>query len=65
VAILTEHRSVDYDMVLRCARLIVDTRNAIPGTHPHVIKLGAPAPPFEPYTGTGLLEGYGDPSPTP
>jgi UDP-N-acetyl-D-glucosamine dehydrogenase len=64
VAILTEHRSVDYDMVLRCARLIVDTRNAIPGTHPHVIKLGAPAPPFEPYTGTGLLEGYGDPSPT-
>ena len=46
VAILTEHRTVDYDMVLRSARLIVDTRNAIAGTHPHVIKLGAPAPPL-------------------
>jgi hypothetical protein len=48
VAILTEHRSVDYDMVLRSARLIVDTRNAIAGKHAHVIKLGAPAPRFEP-----------------
>jgi UDP-N-acetyl-D-glucosamine dehydrogenase len=44
VAILTEHRSVDYDMVVRSARLIVDTRNAITGTHDHVLKLGAPAP---------------------
>jgi UDP-N-acetyl-D-glucosamine dehydrogenase len=44
VAILTEHRTVDYDMVLRSARLIVDTRNAIAGKHPHVFKLGAPAP---------------------
>jgi UDP-N-acetyl-D-glucosamine dehydrogenase len=44
VAILTEHRTVDYDMVLKSARLIVDTRNAIAGVHPHVIKLGAPAP---------------------
>jgi len=50
VAILTEHRTVDYDMVLKSARLIVDTRNAIAGVHPHVIKLGAPAPalPVEP-----------------
>ena len=31
-------------MVLRSARLIVDTRNAIAGKHPHVFKLGAPAP---------------------
>ena len=46
VAILTEHRSVDYDMVLNSAKLIVDARNAIAGTHPHVIKLGAPAPPL-------------------
>jgi UDP-N-acetyl-D-glucosamine dehydrogenase len=53
VAVLTEHRCVDYDMVLRCARLIVDTRNAIAGVHPHVIKLGAPAPAFR---GTGLPE---------
>jgi UDP-N-acetyl-D-glucosamine dehydrogenase len=44
VAILTEHRTVDYDMVLKFARLIVDTRNAITGKHPHVFKLGAPAP---------------------
>ncbi|HZT75621.1 MAG TPA: nucleotide sugar dehydrogenase [Vicinamibacterales bacterium] len=44
VAILTEHRSVDYDMVLNAAQLVVDTRNAIAGTHAHVIKLGAPAP---------------------
>jgi UDP-N-acetyl-D-glucosamine dehydrogenase len=44
VAILTEHRAVDYDMVLNSARLIVDTRNAIAGRHPHVLKLGAPAP---------------------
>ena len=46
VAILTEHRSVDYGMVLDSAKLIVDTRNAIAGVHPHVIKLGAPAPAF-------------------
>jgi len=44
VAILTEHRTVDYDMVLESAKLIVDTRNAISGTHAHVFKLGAPAP---------------------
>jgi UDP-N-acetyl-D-glucosamine dehydrogenase len=44
VAILTEHRAVDYDMVLRSSRLIVDTRNAIAGKHPHVFKIGAPAP---------------------
>jgi UDP-N-acetyl-D-glucosamine dehydrogenase len=44
VAILTEHRTVDYDMVLHSAKLIVDTRNAIAGKHPHVFKLGAPAP---------------------
>jgi UDP-N-acetyl-D-glucosamine dehydrogenase len=44
VAILTEHRTVDYDMVRNSAKLIVDTRNAIPGRHAHVFKLGAPAP---------------------
>jgi UDP-N-acetyl-D-glucosamine dehydrogenase len=46
VVILTEHRAVDYRMVLAQARLIVDTRNAIAGEHPHVLKLGAPAPAF-------------------
>jgi UDP-N-acetyl-D-glucosamine dehydrogenase len=44
VAILTEHRAVDYDVVLNSSRLIVDTRNAIAGTHDHVFKIGAPAP---------------------
>jgi UDP-N-acetyl-D-glucosamine dehydrogenase len=44
VAILTEHRTVDYDMVVNHAALVVDTRNAIAGRHPHVIKLGAPTP---------------------
>jgi UDP-N-acetyl-D-glucosamine dehydrogenase len=44
VAILTEHRCVDYDMVRDAAQLVVDTRNAIAGVHPHVFKIGAPAP---------------------
>ena len=44
VAILTEHRGVDYQMVLQSAQLIVDTRNAIAGRHGHVFKLGAPSP---------------------
>ena len=44
VAILTEHRTVDYDMVLRSARLIVDTGTRSPASTPHVFKLGAPAP---------------------
>jgi UDP-N-acetyl-D-glucosamine dehydrogenase len=43
VAVLTDHRAVDYQMVVEQARLVVDTRNAIAGRHPHVFKLGAPA----------------------
>jgi UDP-N-acetyl-D-glucosamine dehydrogenase len=43
VAILTDHQVVDYDLVLRSSRLIVDTRNAIAGHHAHVLKLGAPS----------------------
>ena len=43
VAILTDHRTIDYEMVREASRLIVDTRNAIAGDHPHVFKLGAPA----------------------
>jgi len=42
VVILTEHSSVDYGMVARASALIVDTRNAIAGSHAHVVKLGAP-----------------------
>jgi len=57
VAILTDHRTVDYGMVLASAKLIVDTRNAIPGRHPHVLKLGAPSPRrFEPSSRTAETE---------
>jgi len=48
VAILTDHRAVDYDAVLRSAQLIVDTRNAIAGRHPHLFTLGAPGPTPDP-----------------
>jgi len=44
VAILTEHQAVDYAMVLHASQTIVDTRNAIRGQHPHVLKIGAPSP---------------------
>ena len=44
VVILTDHRVVDYAMVQRTARVVVDTRNAIKGQHCNVFKLGAPAP---------------------
>jgi UDP-N-acetyl-D-glucosamine dehydrogenase len=44
VAILTDHRTIDYEMVRDQSRLVVDTRNAIEGEHAHVLKLGAPAP---------------------
>src|SRR5262249_16299152 len=42
VAILTDHRAFDYDALVAGAPLIVDARNAIRGTHPHVFRLGAP-----------------------
>jgi len=44
VAILTDHRAIDYRIVVESARLVVDTRNAIAGSHPLVFKLGAPSP---------------------
>ncbi len=44
VAILTDHRVFDYDQIRTRAGLIVDSRNAIKGSHPHVFKLGAPTP---------------------
>jgi UDP-N-acetyl-D-glucosamine dehydrogenase len=40
--IVTDHRVFDYDAIVRHARLIVDTRNAIKTDHDHVFKLGAP-----------------------
>jgi UDP-N-acetyl-D-glucosamine dehydrogenase len=42
VVILTDHRMFDYETVVRQAKLVVDTRNAIKSAHPHVFKLGAP-----------------------
>ncbi len=44
VAIVTDHRSFDYEMLVTHAGLIVDSRNAIRASHPHVFKLGAPPP---------------------
>jgi UDP-N-acetyl-D-glucosamine dehydrogenase len=48
VAILTDHRAFDYEMVRDSAALVVDTRNTIEGVHTHVFKIGAPAPPNRP-----------------
>src|SRR5262245_7258833 len=42
VAILTDHQAVDYAIVRRSARLIVDTRNTIQGGHPAIFRLGSP-----------------------
>ena len=47
VVIITDHRSVDYERVVRHARLIVDTRNvtiALAGAGDKVVRLGAPLP---------------------
>jgi UDP-N-acetyl-D-glucosamine dehydrogenase len=42
VAVLTDHRAIDYDALVAGARLIVDTRNTIKSVHSHVFRLGAP-----------------------
>ena len=42
VVIVTDHRKVNYDDVIRHAPLIVDSRNTIKGDHAHVYRLGAP-----------------------
>lgn len=39
VALLTNHSSVDYNLLLESATLIFDSRNAIPGQHSNVVKL--------------------------
>jgi UDP-N-acetyl-D-glucosamine dehydrogenase len=44
VAILTDHSAFDYGLLVAAAPLIVDARNAIKQTYPHVFKLGAPQP---------------------
>src|SRR4051812_25625702 len=45
VAILTDHRSIDFEALVAAAPLVVDTRNAVKSRHPHVFRLGAPQPP--------------------
>jgi UDP-N-acetyl-D-glucosamine dehydrogenase len=42
VVIISDHRVFDYEAIARQARLVVDSRNAIKTSHPHVFKLGAP-----------------------
>jgi len=44
VAVLTDHRAVDYGALVQWAPLVVDTRNAVKSTASHVFKLGAPRP---------------------
>ena len=44
VVIVTDHRTIDYDMLVAAAPLIIDTRNAIKQEYPHVFRLGAPQP---------------------
>jgi UDP-N-acetyl-D-glucosamine dehydrogenase len=41
VVVTTDHKAFDYARIVRDADVIVDTRNAIKGSHPHVFKLGA------------------------
>jgi UDP-N-acetyl-D-glucosamine dehydrogenase len=44
VAILTDHKTVDYKTLVAASALIVDTRNTIKQSYPHVFRLGAPRP---------------------
>ena len=44
VAILTDHQAFDYEALPVLVPIIVDTRNAVKGHHPHVFRLGAPRP---------------------
>jgi UDP-N-acetyl-D-glucosamine dehydrogenase len=48
VVVLTDHRMFDYEAIVRHAKLVVDSRNAIKSAAPHVFKLGAPAHPHAP-----------------
>lgn len=44
VVVVTNHDSVDYAQLASVAPLVVDTRNAVPGRHRHVFRLGTPRP---------------------
>jgi len=42
VVIITDHRAFDYPSIVKQAKLVVDSRNAVKTPHAHVFKLGAP-----------------------
>ena len=42
VVIITDHKTFNHQEIVTHAPLIVDTRNALKGSWPHVFKLGAP-----------------------
>jgi UDP-N-acetyl-D-glucosamine dehydrogenase len=47
VVIVTDHRSLDYERIVKHASLVVDTRNATAGVSDHrekIVRLGAPLP---------------------
>jgi UDP-N-acetyl-D-glucosamine dehydrogenase len=44
VLIVTAHREVDYDMVVKCAPLVIDSANATAGLRGNVVLVGAPLP---------------------
>jgi UDP-N-acetyl-D-mannosaminuronate dehydrogenase len=50
--ITTDHKTFDYARIVRDADVIVDTRNAIKGSHPNVFKLGAANRAQQPVTAT-------------
>lgn len=56
VAILTDHRAFDYDALVTSSALVVDTRNAIKASYPHVFRLGAPNHPEASLMGDRLAE---------
>jgi UDP-N-acetyl-D-glucosamine dehydrogenase len=41
IVVVTDHSSFDYGHLQRAAKVVVDTRNAIPSPGPHVVRLGA------------------------
>ncbi len=45
VVVTTDHQAFDYVELVKSARVIVDTRNAVKISAPNVFKLGAPNPP--------------------
>jgi UDP-N-acetyl-D-glucosamine dehydrogenase len=41
IVVVTDHSRFDYDQMRRAAKVVVDTRNAIPNAGPNVVRLGA------------------------